>query len=189
MDSDSAIPSEMALSHGMHHITAFASDLERTGAFYEELFGLKRLSETASHDESGQTEWAWGHESGRGGEIRYAQMRPANLTHAKIGAGQTHHFAFAVADDDAQEEWQHRLVTAGLSVSPVMNRMYFKSIYTRDPDGHVIELATNGPGFADDEDQAHLGETLKLPPWLERQREAIEARLKPITIPVQGSIS
>ena len=188
-EGDSAIPAEMALSHGMHHITAFASDLERTDAFYQELFGLTRLSEAPSNEEPGQTEWTWGHESGTGGVIRYSQMAPMNQTHARIGTGQTHHFAFAVADDDVQEEWQHRLVTAGLSVSPVMNRMYFKSIYTRDPDGHVIELATKGPGFSADEDEAHLGETLKLPPWLEKQREAISSQLRPITIPIRGSIS
>jgi glyoxalase family protein len=185
----SAIPSEMALSHGMHHITAFSSDLARTDAFYQGLLGLTRLSELPSHDQPGQMEWAWGHESGTGGEIRYAEMNPANRKNARIGAGQTHHFAFAVADDDVQEEWQHTLVSAGLSVSPVMNRMYFKSIYTRDPDGHVVELATAGPGFDADEDAAHLGETLKLPPWLEGQREGITARLRTITIPEQGGIS
>jgi len=188
-ESASVIPQEMALSHGMHHITAFSSDLERTDAFYQEMLGLTRLSEAPSHDEEGQMEWAWGHESGTGGEIRYSMMKPADQKRARIGAGQTHHFAFAVANDDEQEEWQHRLVSAGLSVSPVMDRMYFKSIYSRDPDGHVIELATVGPGFAVDEDVAHLGKSLKLPPWLEKQRETIASQLRSITIPAQGGIS
>ena len=67
-----------------------------------------------------------------------------------------------------------------------MNRMYFKSIYSRDPDGHVFEIATNGPGFAADEDQASLGQSLKLPPWFEDRRETIEAHLNPVTVPTRG---
>jgi glyoxalase family protein len=62
-----------------------------------------------------------------------------------------------------------------------MDRIYFKSIYTRDPDGHIVELATAGPGFAIDETPEALGTTLQLPPWLESQREEIAARLQPLT--------
>ena len=67
--------------------------------------------------------------------------------------------------------------------APVMDRIYFKSIYTNDPDGHIVELATAGPGFAVDEDVAHLGETLMLPPWLEPHRRDLEAALTPIAVP------
>ena len=63
-----------------------------------------------------------------------------------------------------------------------MDRIYFKSIYTRDPDGHIVELATLGPGFAADEDPAHLGEQLMLPPWLEARRGEIEAALTPVSV-------
>lgn len=100
-----------------------------------------------------------------------------------MGAGQTHHFALAVADDESQQMWREKLIRAGLSVTPVLDRVYFKSIYTRDPDGHIIELATLGPGFMVDEDRASLGQSLKLPPWLEDQRAAIVARLQPIAVP------
>ena len=65
-----------------------------------------------------------------------------------------------------------------------MDRVYFKSIYTNDPDGHIVELATIGPGFASDERVETLGQALKLPPWLERDRRAIEARLRPVTTPL-----
>jgi glyoxalase family protein len=98
-----------------------------------------------------------------------------------MGAGQTHHFALAVPDEQAQLEWREKLVQAGLRVSPVMDRIYFKSIYTNDPDGHIVELATVGPGFAVDEDVATLGTSLKLPPWLEKYRAEIERALRPIT--------
>ena len=63
--------------------------------------------------------------------------------------------------------------------------VFFKSIYTNDPDGHIVELATAGPGFAVDEGVAHLGEQLMLPPWLEAHRRDLEAALTPITIPAQ----
>ncbi len=99
-----------------------------------------------------------------------------------MGAGQTHHFALAVADEQSQLEWRERLLAAGLRVSPVLDRIYFKSIYTNDPDGHIVELATAGPGFAVDEAPASLGSALRLPPWLEQQRPQIVAALPPVTV-------
>jgi len=102
---------------------------------------------------------------------------------AEVGAGQTHHFAFAVPDEATQLEWREKLIQAGLRVSPVMDRIYFKSIYTNDPDGHIVELATAGPGFLIDEEVANLGRSLKLPPWLEKHRAEIESALRPITAP------
>jgi glyoxalase family protein len=108
----------------------------------------------------------------------------SEVAHARFGAGQTHHFALAVSDEATQLEWRAKLVLAGLPVSPVMDRVYFKSIYTRDPDGHIVELATAGPGFLIDETVDELGTHLTLPPWLEPTRHEIESRLKPIIAPV-----
>jgi glyoxalase family protein len=99
-----------------------------------------------------------------------------------MGAGQTHHFALAVPDEATQLAWREKLIKAGYRVSPVMDRTYFKSIYTNDPDGHIVELATAGPGFAIDEAEAELGQHLKLPRWLESSREQIERRLRPLTV-------
>jgi glyoxalase family protein len=65
----------------------------------------------------------------------------------------------------------------GLSVSPVMDRTYFESIYFRAPDGLLVEIATDGPGFLVDEPAEALGETLKLPAWLEPRRDSIEQTL------------
>jgi glyoxalase family protein len=101
----------------------------------------------------------------------------------RMGAGQTHHFALAVADEETQLTWREKLVKAGFRVSPVMDRVYFKSIYTNDPDGHIVELATAGPGFAVDESVADLGKPLQLPPWLERNRSTIERLLHPMSAP------
>jgi glyoxalase family protein len=64
-----------------------------------------------------------------------------------------------------------------------MDRVYFHSIYTNDPDGHIVEIATAGPGFLVDEPVATLGTTLKLPPWYEQYRAEIEKAIKPVTVP------
>jgi glyoxalase family protein len=128
--------------------------------------------------------WYWGANDGQPGTlVSYVQRDPREMPRARYGVGQTHHFALAVPDADTQLEWREKIVRAGLRVSPVMDRIYFKSIYTNDPDGHIVELATLGPGFAVDEDAANLGSCLKLPPWLEKYRDEIEPTLQPITAP------
>ncbi len=177
------ITPDMALKHGMHHITAIGSDIQRTHAFFGELLGMRRVKMTNNFDDPNSAHWYWGVGEGRPGTlITYFERQPAKERRARIGAGQTHHFALAVADEETQLEWREKLIEAGLRVSPVMDRIYFKSIYTNDPDGHIVELATVGPGFAIDEDVATLGTALQLPPWLESQRSEIEAVLKPLEL-------
>lgn len=114
--------------------------------------------------------------------ITYFERDPATERPVRMGAGQTHHFALAVPDEETQLEWRLKLSKAGYRVSAVMDRVYFKSIYTNDPDGHIVELATAGPGFAVDEDVSELGQNLKLPPWLESRRAEIEQVLRPVTV-------
>jgi glyoxalase family protein len=91
--------------------------------------------------------------------------------------------AFRVPTDADQLAWRKTLVSAGMNVSPVLDRQYFHSIYFREPGGVLFEIATDAPGFAADEPQESLGEALKLPPWLEGAREQIAAGLEPITPP------
>jgi glyoxalase family protein len=74
-------------------------------------------------------------------------------------------------------------VTEGFNVSPIMDRVYFRSIYFREPGGILFEIATDGPGFAADEPADRLGERLALPQWLESRRAAIEQALPPLTRP------
>jgi glyoxalase family protein len=102
---------------------------------------------------------------------------------ARLGAGGVHHVAFRVADEEEQRFWHERISRAGLRVSPFIDRFYFRSIYFRISNGILFEIATDGPGFATDEDLDALGETLALPPFLESRREQIEAGLRPIVIP------
>jgi glyoxalase family protein len=114
--------------------------------------------------------------------LTYFERAPQREPRAQMGAGQTHHYALSVPDEESQLEWREKLLQAGLRVSPVMDRVYFKSIYTSDPDGHIVELATAGPGFLVDEDHDALGMGLMLPPWLEAQRSEIERVLRPVTV-------
>lgn len=173
------ISEDMALKHGMHHITVIGSDIKRTHAFFGELLGMRLVKRTSNFDDPNSAHWYWGVGDGKPGTIITYFERPRERR-AQIGIGQTHHFALAVKDEQTQLEWREKLIDAGLSVSPVMDRIYFKSIYTHDPDGHIVELATAGPGFAIDEAISELGKNLKLPPWLEAHREEIESILEPV---------
>ena len=98
----------------------------------------------------------------------------------QIAAGTVHHIAFRAADDDAQLKMREQLVARGLNVTPVIDRQYFQSIYFREPNGILFEIATDGPGFLIDEPADALGETLKLPPTYEPKRNEIERALPTI---------
>jgi glyoxalase family protein len=177
------IEEPMSLYRGMHHITAIGADIEKTHAFYGELLGMRRVKMTSNFDDPDSAHWYWGVEQGRPGTLlTFFERDPAREPRAKIGAGQTHHIALAVLDEESQLEWREKLIRSNLQVTHVMDRLYFKSIYTRDPDGHIIELATLGPGFLLDEDGPELGTGFKLPPWMEDQREKIEKSLEPIQV-------
>ena len=88
--------------------------------------------------------------------------------------------AFRVPDQAAQEFWIERLQRVGLQPTHSIDRFYFRSVYARVPGNVLIEIATDGPGFATDEPLETMGETLALPPFLEPQRAQIEAGLRPI---------
>jgi glyoxalase family protein len=98
------------------------------------------------------------------------------------GAGTVHHIAWCDHDDE-HAAWRERLIGAGEHPTPIIDRQYFLSIYFREPGGVLFELATPSPGFAIDEDPAHLGEQLRLPPQYETLRDRLEASLIPLTNP------
>ena len=104
------------------------------------------------------------------------------LPPGRFGAGSVHHIAFRTVDDTEQGEYLNTLRQDGYQVSPVMDRQYFHSIYFRSPGGILFEIATDAPGFLYDEPVTKLGTHLKLPPWLESQRSAIEGRLPVVTL-------
>jgi glyoxalase family protein len=92
----------------------------------------------------------------------------------RIAVGTVHHIAFRASDDEEQLQVREQLVTRGLNVTRVIDRQYFHSIYFREPNGILFEIATDGPGFLIDEAADALGETLKLPPIYEAKRNEIE---------------
>jgi len=98
------------------------------------------------------------------------------------GAGTVHHIAWCDRDDE-HAEWRGRVARYGEHPTPVIDRQYFLSIYFRVPSGVLFELATPSPGFAIDEDPAHLGEALRLPPQHEHLREQLEHTLTPLINP------
>ena len=100
----------------------------------------------------------------------------------RVATGTVHHVAWRVANDESQKSWRQHLVDHDLDVTPVLDRCYFRSIYFREPGGVLFELATDPPGFAIDEPIETLGETLKLPPWLEQHRGQIEHTLPAIQL-------
>jgi glyoxalase family protein len=109
-------------------------------------------------------------------------LEQPDIESARLGAGGTHHVAFRVQDIEAQKKWRQDIIDGGLYVSQMIDRFWFNSIYFRVSDGILFEIATDGPGFAIDEDPDLLGEKLVLPPFLENRREQIEAGLTPIEI-------
>ena len=176
--SGSPVPAEHAIG-GLHAVTLTVARLDYTSWILTEVMGFRRHA-TDGDLGDGQARSAV-YETGPGGpgaEVRVAE-RP-DLPPEQLGTGGVHHVAFRVPDDATHERWRQRLIAAGVPATPVIDRYYFKSVYFREPGGVLFELATDGPGFATDEDAAHLGEKLALPPFLEPRRAQIEAGLKPI---------
>lgn len=101
------------------------------------------------------------------------------LPFARQGAGGVHHLALRTTAAD-YNAWARRLADAGIPGSGPVNRFWFRSLYFREPNGILIEIATDEPGFTADEPLATLGQSLSLPPFLEPRRQEIEANLKPL---------
>jgi glyoxalase family protein len=107
-------------------------------------------------------------------------MIEPDLPQARQGAGAVHHVAFRTPDEASYQAWSERLQELRVPSSGPVDRFYFRSLYFREPNGILFEIATDGPGFATDEPLESLGEKLSLPPFLEAQRAQIEAGLKPL---------
>ncbi|WP_019913344.1 ring-cleaving dioxygenase [Paenibacillus sp. HW567] len=120
-------------------------------------------------------------ETGEGGSGTEIHLEERNdLPQERLGRGGVHHVAFRVDNEEELKLWIEQIRSAGRPNSGFVDRFYFRSLYFREPNGILFELATDGPGFATDEHTDHLGESLALPPFLEEKREQIEAHLKPL---------
>jgi len=121
------------------------------------------------------------YEMGEGGPAAelHVAVEPDLRPH-RMGAGGVHHVAFRTPDEDSYNAWIEQLRAKRVASSGPVDRYYFRSLYFREPNGILFEIATDGPGFASDEPAGSLGEKLALPPFLEPRRAAIEAKLKPL---------
>lgn len=174
------IPAEYAL-RGFHSVVISVSEQTTITEFFTSILGFTRLIEDQWID--GSTAgiiFSTGPNGGPGQEIWLLDQN--QLPQARLGAGGVHHVAFRVQDAEEQLLWLSHLREAGLPVSQQVDRFWFESIYFRIPNNILFEIATDGPGFAIDEDPAALGEKLVLPPFLEGKRTEIEKGL----VPIQG---
>ncbi|WP_404332662.1 ring-cleaving dioxygenase [Mesobacillus maritimus] len=117
-------------------------------------------------------------EGGNGAELHIIVQ--ADLPRERAGRGSVHHVAFRVESEEELRKWVTFLKENRIPSSGFVERYYFRSLYFREPNGILFELATDGPGFEGDESFEHLGETLALPPYFEDKRQEIESRLEPL---------
>lgn len=131
---------------GLHHVTAICRDLDRTTAFYRDVLGLALVQEGVNDDDPGTRHFWFGDATGAPGTLVTFLEYP-QLQDGVVGAGSVHHIAFAVETAEEQLAWRDYLRERGVSCTEVHDRGAFSSIYVRDPDGNVVEIATRGPGF------------------------------------------
>jgi glyoxalase family protein len=174
---DSPVPADRQVT-GLHAVCIPVRTLAPTTGILASVLGYGRLA----------TEGTWQRYGPPGGGAgTYVDLREApDDPPGRQGAGSVHHVAFRVPDDGTQAVVRARVEAAGLRPTPVIDRFWFRSVYFLEPGGVLFELATDGPGFAVDEDAEHLGETLVLPPWLEPHRSEIESALPPLQAPTAG---
>lgn len=141
---------------GFHHITLVASDARRTIAFYRDLLGLRLVERTVHADDPVNEHLYFGDSSGAPGTlVSFVEMPQEHQ--GRYGVGGVHHLAFSVPTYEALLKWKRYLQGLRMPVSGPMPRGYFMSLYFRDPDGQVLEIATAGPGYAIDEPIDALG--------------------------------
>ena len=165
------IPAEYAL-RGFHGATLSLEAQEQTGTVLTSLMGAQPAG-----SEGNRFRYLLGEGPSR------ARIDLLCLPAGRLGTGGTgivHHIAWRTPDDASERDARTELVSAGLNVSPVIDRNYFHSIYYREPGGVLFEIATDPPGFAVDESAETLGSKLMLPEWLEPHRPALEATLPPL---------
>ena len=162
---------------GLAGVTLTVQRLEPTARVLTDVLGM-RLDRT--YEREGQSVSVFAMAAGGPGAEVEVEERPNERSHRRVGAGGVHHVAFRTPNAEEQNAWHAKIVGAGLHASDLIDRYYFRSLYFREPGGILFEIATDGPGFATDEDAAHLGEKLALPPFLEPHRREIEAGLKPL---------
>jgi len=125
---------------GLHHVTVICRDAKRSVDFYRNLLGMRVVRETVNDDDQGARHLYFGDERGRPGTLVTCLEYP-QLEEGKVGPGSTHHFALAVESVEELQGWRDYLASRGVPCTELMERGPYRSIYLRDPDGHIVELA------------------------------------------------
>lgn len=173
----SAVPAENVI-RGQGPIMISVPDLKYTDVVLTTVLNMRQVRQYVHPEVTANQVYVY--EMGNGGP--HAELHVAvqpELPVAQLGAGGVHHVAFRTVDAD-YEEWLHRLRQFRVPNSGEVDRFWFRSIYFREPNGILFELATDEPGFGIDEDLETLGQRVVLPPFLEPRREAIVQNLKPL---------
>jgi glyoxalase family protein len=174
----SPVPAEHQIK-GLGPIVLSVPALAQTEAVLTQVMGMRSVREYTAPGSSDTDVHVY--EMGPGGA--HAELHVAvqpELPNARQGAGGVHHVAFRTPTEEEYHAWGRRLTELSVPNSGEVDRFWFRSLYFREPSGILFEIATDGPGFAVDEDPATLGEKVVLPPFLESHRDSIVANLKPI---------
>jgi len=174
----SPVPAEYQV-RGLGPITLSVPNLQPTDSVLQKVLNMRPVREYPHPDNPKHTLHVY--EMGPGGpsaELHVAVQPDLPATHP--GAGGVHHVAFRTPTFEEHDAWIKRLGEFRIANSGLVDRYYFRSLYFREPNGILFEIASDGPGFTVDEDEATLGEKIVLPPFLEPHRAAIVANLKPI---------
>jgi glyoxylase I family protein len=126
---------------GIHHITLLCADVDRSASFYRDLLGMQLVERSHNPDDPNAEHLLFGPDGATGGTMVTVMAYP-DLEEGYVGRGSTHHFALGVESDDELSAWRDYLRSRGVDVTDVYDRGQFKSIYLRDPDGHLVEIAT-----------------------------------------------
>jgi glyoxalase family protein len=174
----SPVPSEQQI-RGLGPITLSVPKLDPTDRVLTSLMNMRNVRDYPHPEDRADTVHVY--EMGEGGPAAelHVAVQP-DAPEARQGAGGVHHVAFRTPDETQYDAWAQRLNDMRVPNSGKIDRFYFRSLYFREPNGILFEIATDGPGFATDEPLEKLGEKLALPPFLEPRRRQIEAGLKPL---------
>ena len=169
------VPSEGAISHNIRGFAAPTLEvrhLERTEKLLIEILRFEFVGEEDNRRRL----------RGSASNAAAVDLVSSDAGFGLVAVGSVHHIAFRVANDEEQLRVREEIIARGLNVTPVIDRQYFHSIYFREPNGILFEIATDGPGFLIDESADELGDSLKLPPMYESARDEIERVLPPIQL-------
>jgi len=176
-DGAAAVPADNAI-RGLFSVTMTERALDPTAEMLAGLLGMEY-----GHNTIDRTRFVMSGQEGGTADGTAVDVLPSKESRGLQAAGTVHHIAFRAPDRETQALWRQQLIEAGIQVTEILDRQYFTSIYFREPGGVLLEIATDQPGFTVDEPLLELGQHLKLPPWLEPNREQIQNSLPALRVP------